>query len=209
MDALTRETLLAGARSLRASDARLGAWIDRIGPVGLRRQRHRFGALCRAIISQQLGAGAARSIHRRFLKLFAPARSPDPAALLRIHGRRLRSCGLSTRKVEYLRGLGEAFVSGDLSRLKLSRLGDEEVIEALTRLRGVGRWTAEMFLIFSLGRLDVFSAGDLALVTAAGRVEGRSLSPKAAARVAERWSPYRSVASLYLWKVAHWRGEET
>ena len=103
--------------------------------------------------------------------------------------------------------LAEAFDGGDLARIRLSKLDDQEVIDCLTQLPGIGVWTAEMFLIFSLGRLDVFSVGDLALRNAVQRVEGRELSQRQIVRVAERWSPFRSVACLYLWQIAHWSEE--
>jgi DNA-3-methyladenine glycosylase II len=204
---LSSTTLEEGRAALRRSDPRLGAWIDRIGPVSLRRHRHRFGALCRAILSQQLATAAAATIHARFLAHFAPARFPDPARLLSLPDDALRTCGISAPKLRYLRALADEWQNGPLGRAKLGSLADGEVIELLTRVSGIGVWTAEMFLIFSLGRLDVFSAGDLALRTGLGRVEGRAeLRPKESAALAARWSPYRSVASLYLWRIAHWDG---
>lgn len=202
---LTRAGLTEGAEHLRRSDPLLGTWIERIGPVPLRRQSHHFGALCRSIIAQQLAASAAATIHRRFLTLFAPARRPSPAGLLEIDGKQLRSVGLSERKASFLRSLARAFHEGPLRDARLGALPDGEVIETLVALPGIGRWTAEMFLIFGLGRQDVFSVGDLALRTGVQRVVGRKLAPEAIERVAARWSPYRSVASLYLWRVAHWQ----
>lgn len=201
---LTRESLRQGANELRRRDPRLGSWIQRIGEVELRRHRHHFGALCRSIISQQLGAQAARAIHRRFVDLFFPMIKPDPARLLQMEPASLRACGLSERKAQYLRSLAGEFHAGSLARAGLGTLEDEQVIARLTLLPGVGRWTAEMFLIFSLGRLDVFSVGDLALRNAVERVVGRELKPRAIEKIAGGWSPYRSVASLYLWQVAHW-----
>jgi DNA-3-methyladenine glycosylase II len=202
---LTRKTLAEGARVLRKRDPRLAVWMDRVGPVSLRRQRHQFGALCRSILSQQLGAQAAKSIHQRLLACFAPARDPDPQRLLRLRAERLRRCGVSRPKIAYLRALAHAFHDGDLRGVRLSRLPEAGVVELLTRLPGIGVWTAEMFLIFSLGRLDVFSVGDFALREGVRRVEGRDLRPAEVAEVARRWAPYRSVAALYLWKVAHWK----
>lgn len=177
-----------------------------MGPVKLRRQRHRFGALCRAILAQQLGGGAAKTIHGRFLELFAPARSPDPRTLLAVRQDRLRRSGISRPKVRYLRALAREFLDGSLAGVRLSSLSDEEVIARLTQVPGIGVWTAEMFLIFSLGRLDIFSVRDLALRSGVERVEGREMTPQEIVETAARWSPYRSVASLYLWKIAHWKG---
>lgn len=191
---------------LRARDRRLGPWIERIGPVPLRRQPHQFGALCRAIIAQQVSAAAARSIHRRFLAEFAPARAPSPAELLALDADTLRACGVSRAKIDYLRALAWEFEHGELRRRRLGRLPDEQVVALLTRLPGVGVWTAEMFLLFGLGRQDVFSARDLALRAGVQRVEGRDLSLEQTRRLAARWAPYRSVASLYLWRIAGWKG---
>lgn len=202
---LTRETLAIAEQYLRRRDPRLGKWMERVQPVSLRRQNHHFGALCRTIIAQQLGAAASRTIHHRFLALFAPDRNPRPEAVLAVDHRRLRSCGLSGRKLDYLRALAHEFHDGRLRRARLGSCTDQKVRELLLPIPGIGLWTVEMFLIFSLGRLDVFSKGDLALRNAVQRVEGRSLTPAAIERVAERWTPYRSVASLYLWKIAHWK----
>lgn len=202
---LTRETLADGIRELRSRDPRLGRWMDRVGKIELRRQRHQFGALCRSIIAQQLSSTAAKTIIGRFLKLFEPASKPDPITLLAINDHKLRACGLSRQKLDYLKGIAREFRDGDLSRVRLGTLSDDEAVERLTRLHGVGTWTAEMFLIFSLGRRDVFSIGDLGLRSGVQRVEGRALTNAQILRVAERWAPYRSVASLYLWKIAHWK----
>lgn len=199
---LTRNTLGEGVRILRRRDPRLGRWLDLIGPVKLRRQRQRFGALCRSILAQQLGSGAARTIHARFLALFSAA-SPQPDELLELPESRLRAAGVSRPKIRYLRALAEEFHEGSLRNVRLARLPDDEVVRRLTRLPGIGVWTAEMFLIFSLGRLDVFSKGDHALRAGVERVVGRKLTTEEIVDVASRWAPYRSVASLYLWKIAH------
>ncbi len=106
--------------------------------------------------------------------------------------------------MEYLRALAHEFHEGNLRNARLSTLSDEEVVDRLVQIPGIGTWTAEMFLIFSLGRLDVFSVGDLALRVGVERVTRRKLTPEQSVEIARRWSPYRSVASLYLWKIAHW-----
>ncbi len=201
---LNRATLAEGERSLRERDRRLAGWMDRVGPVGLRRQRQRFNSLCCSIISQQLAGKAARTIYRRFSELFDDGR-PRPDALLALSDSALRGCGLSRMKVRFLRSLATEFDSGALRNARLGALSDDEVIRRLTRIDGIGVWTAEMFLIFSLGRPDVFSIGDLGLRTGVQRVERRDLDNKQIVSVARRWSPYRTVASLYLWKIAHWK----
>ena len=178
--------------------------MERVGTVGLRRQRHQFGALCRAILSQQVAAAAARTIHKRFLATQSPALNPTPAGVLATSEATLRACGVSGRKVGFLHALARAFHDGPLAGVRFSRLDEDEVIERLTVVPGVGVWTAEMFLIFSLARLDVFSVRDLALRKGVQRVVSEALEPAQVGKIAERWSPYRSVASLYLWKIAHW-----
>ena len=133
---LTRASLVEGTRILRQRDPRLGAWIDRVGLVRLRRQRHQLGALCRSIISQQLGAAAAKTIHRRFLELFAPRRSPDAQRLLRLRRDVLRRCGISERKVDYLRALAvEAELDPEFSE-KFIRFVIEEVIRHHKQAQG-------------------------------------------------------------------------
>lgn len=204
MKLLTAATLEEGTRALRRKDPALRQWIDRVGPVKLRRHRHRFGALCRGICSQQLAAKAAATIHARFVALFSPARTPDPRRLLELDRSDLRACGLSKQKMKYLRALASAFHEGRLGKLRFSRLHDEEIVDALVEVPGIGVWTAEMFLIFSVGRADVFSVGDLALRNGVERVVGRQMTHREIEETAERWSPYRSVACLYLWKIAHW-----
>lgn len=202
---LTKETLAQGRRELSKRDPALGRWMERIGDVSMRRRRHQFGALCRSIVSQQLSAGAARTIYARLLERFEPARHPDPAGLLSLRTNTLKSCGLSRQKIDYLRSLASAFEGGGLEGVRLSSLEDAGVIERLTAVRGIGVWTAEMFLIFALGRLDVFSVGDLALRAGVERVAGRPMTPGEILERTASWAPYRSVASLYLWRIAHWK----
>lgn len=205
MAQLTRASLQEAAATLSAQDPKLGLWIERIGAVSLRRKRHHFGALCRSILSQQIAASAARTIHARFLELHGPAGRPDPERVLAWTDEELRACGISAPKVRYLRALAQEFHQGALRRVRFSTLEDAQVIERLTRVSGIGVWTAEMFLIFSLGRMDIFSVRDLALRNGVERVVGRPRTPAQIERRARRWAPYRSVASLYLWKIAHWK----
>lgn len=204
---LTRSVLLQGSAVLARRDPALGRWMGLVGTPGLRRQPHRFGALCRSIIAQQISAHAARAIHARFVALFDPPGRPVPPQLLALPEPSLRTCGLSARKIAYLRALAEAFHGGPLAGLRLGALPDEAVVDHLTRLPGIGIWTAEMFLIFSLGRPDIFSVRDLALRNGVQRVRGRTLTHAEILDEAARWTPYRSVASLYLWKIAHSREE--
>ena len=205
MQVLNSALLKKGSLGLAAADPALGRWIEIIGPLSFRPRPGRFRSLCRAIIGPQLSNAAARTIHRRFLALFAPARSPTPTRLLKLEPRRLQGCGLSEKKAFYLRELAAAFDGGHLLRRRLSEIGDEEIIELLIPLPGIGRWTAEMFLIFCLGRPDIFSVGDLALRTGVARVAGREMKGRELLEHAATWAPWRSIASLYLWKIAHWK----
>ena len=152
-----------------------------------------------AIASQQLSVRAAASIMDRFLDLF-PDRRPTPEEVLERSDEELRAVGLSRPKVRYIRGIAEAISSGEFDLERLHDLPDDEVIEHLTALKGVGRWTAEMLLIFSLRRPDVFSLGDLGLRNAVARHYGVDRDDHEAIRaISERWSPHRSTASRYLW----------
>ena len=207
MRPLNSEALKKGAAALSAGDPALGRWIKTIGPLSFRPRPGHFRSLSQAIISQQLSAAAARTIHGRYLNLFAPARRPSPERVLATHPRRLRGCGMSKRKASYLRELARAFDSGPLRRRRFAEMADEEIIELLIPLPGIGRWTAEMFLLFCLGRPDIFSPGDLALRTGIERVAGKRLTDGAVLQRTAAWSPWRSIASLYLWKIAHWEGE--
>jgi DNA-3-methyladenine glycosylase II len=207
MRPLTRDSLKEGAAALARKDPALGRWIRLIGPLDFRPRPGRFHSLCRAIISQQLSAAAARSIHGRFIRLFTPTRRPTPRRLLDIRPRRLKRCGLSEKKVLYLRELARAFEGGPLRRRRFASMENEKVIELLIPLPGIGRWTAEMFLIFCLGRPDIFSMGDLALRTGIQRVAGQELSDEKVIERSRGWSPWRTVACLYLWKISHWEGE--
>ena len=161
-----------------------------------------FRRLCREIISQQLGSGAARAITGRFMDLF-PAAGPTPHLVRAISEKRLRAVGMSWAKARSLRDLAARAEAGDIAFKKFSRADDEEIVPELVRVKGIGRWTAEMFLIFTLGREDVFSHGDLSLQKGLARLygKGRLRSKKQIVKLVASWSPYRSYASLALWSV--------
>jgi DNA-3-methyladenine glycosylase II len=175
--------------------------ITQIGPCLLRPQRHYFWALTEAIVSQQLSVAAAATIFRRLRQLYPDHRVPRPQDVLATPIGRLRAVGLSRQKVVYLKGLAEAAIDGRLPSRRLHTLSDEEIIAALTQLHGIGRWTAEMFLIFVLARLDVFPVDDLGLQKAIQQAYRLRRHPSAAMmrRIATRWAPYRTVATWYLW----------
>ena len=186
---LSRDSLKKGAAALARKDPALGRWIRLIGPLDFRPRPERFHSLCRAIISQQLSAAAARSIHGRFIRLFAPTRRPAPRKLLEVRPQRLKRCGLSEKKVLYLRELARAFENGPLRRRRFASMENEKIIELLIPLPGIGRWTAEMFLMFCLGRPDIFSMGDLALRTGIERVAGQKLNDEKSSREAAGGRP--------------------
>lgn len=197
------ETALA---HLRAADDVIGALIDEYGPLDIeRRMRERpadaYGALVRSIVGQQLSTKAARSIYLRLLELFG-GRTPTPTELLGADPEAIRAVGLSRSKVAYLRSLAEHVLSGELELERLDELSDERISEELTAVKGLGQWTADMFLIFHLGRPDVLPVGDLGVRRAVERLYGleRLPSPEELTALGERWRPYRSLAALYLWR---------
>ncbi len=172
--------------------------IRRYGPCVITPHTRYFSSLCSAIISQQLSVKVAARIEERFNALFR-AKNPTPQQVLNQPLSELRSVGLSERKAQYMQSLAEHFVDGRINTRRLQRLSDAEVIEALTEVHGIGKWTAEMFLIFTLGRPDVFSVGDYGLRTASAKLYNLATPAEIEAH-ATRWSPYRSVASWYLWR---------
>jgi DNA-3-methyladenine glycosylase II len=191
-------------RLLMRRDPVLGAAVKRIGPCGLAaRQRHdHLTALVGAIVSQQLSTRAAATIFGRFVALFPDGAIPGAAAIHALEDQALRGVGLSGQKVGYLRDLCARIGDERLRLDELDALGDEQVVERLTAVKGFGRWTAEMFLMFRLHRPDVLPVGDLGIVTAIQRLYGlrKRPDPKRILKIGEPWRPYRSVASWYLWQ---------
>ena len=190
-------------RHLR-KDPAMAALIRRVGPYALQSRSHLtpFQALLRAIVYQQISGLAAGSIDRRLKGLF-PGRRPTARRLLELDDEALRGVGLSRPKVSYCKDLAEKAVSGVVpNRRVLAGMDDEEIIERLVTVRGIGQWTVEMLLIFTLGRPDVFPVDDLAVRKGYMFHLGLEEMPKPAALRAEgdRWRPYRSVASWYLWR---------
>lgn len=196
-----RAEIHSAIKHLKAADPALASVIEAVGPYTLRLQRDRFSMLVRSIISQQISTGAARSILARLEALTAPER-PSPPGLERLSDDELRSAGISPQKIGYLRDLTEKVVGGQVNLARIGRKTDAEIIAELTQVRGIGVWTAQMFLIFSLGRLDVFPYDDLGVRVAIRDMHGLPELPtrKACEPVAERWKPYASVASWYCWR---------
>lgn len=183
--------------ALAQADPELGAVIARVGKVELGIPSDPFEELVGSIVSQQLSTKAAGTIWRR-LGETVPITPEDLASA---EPETLRGAGLSNAKVRYVQGIARAAVTGDLDFDALEGLDDEEVIARLTTLKGVGRWTAEMFLLFALRRPDVLAVDDLGIRTSAGRMVGSDVAMERAelAARAEMWKPHRSAASLWLW----------
>jgi DNA-3-methyladenine glycosylase II len=160
-----------------------------------------FQSLVEAIMYQQLAGSAAAAIHDRFMKIYSGG-FPTPARILRTPAEKLRAVGLSGRKTEYIYDLARQVHDGSIDLAALASMADGQVVEKLTQVKGIGRWTAEMFLIFCLGRPDVLPVGDLGLRRAMQKTYRlRSLpEPDKMEKIAEPWRPYRSVATWYLWK---------
>jgi len=197
---------IAARRHLRRADPVIRELIERHGPLDVSRwtrgrPRDPYGALLRAIVGQQLSVAAARSIFGRVV-LLNRGTSPSPEELLGLRESDLRSAGLSTAKVAYVRDLARHVLEGELDLRALRRLEDEAVIERITAVKGLGRWTAEMFLMFHLRRPDVLPVGDLGLRRAVERAYRKRVpvAPERLRKLAEPWRPYRSTAVLYLWE---------
>lgn len=196
------------ARALRRADPELAVWMRRIGPVGADpRWQQRFDlvdVLARAILYQQLSGKAAATIVGRVEKACA-SRRLGAAGLSRIDDPSLRACGVSQNKLLALRDLCRHAAARRLpGPAALARLDDQAIIDALTEVRGIGRWTVEMLLIFRLGRPDVFPHDDLGIRRGLQRLRGMQAMPppRLAAQLALAWAPWRSLASLYLWRIA-------
>jgi DNA-3-methyladenine glycosylase II len=188
------------AISFLKQDPKLAKIIKRVGNYQIEKRNNHFAVLVESIISQQLASAAAEAIFTRFKKLYP--KFPTSSQILNTKDAKLRSVGLSGMKVEYLKDLSQKIEDGKLKMRTLSKMTDDEIIEHLIQVKGIGRWTAEMFLIFSLGRLDVLPTGDLGLRKGVQMAFSLSELPKPneVEKIGVRWKPYRSVATWYLWK---------
>lgn len=187
------------ALALGARDATLARIMGECGPAHLVRREDPFQALARSIVGQQISVAAAQAVWGR---LAARARSVDPDRLSRMRVSTLRSCGLSARKAEYLKDLAGHFVSGEVDPAHWPSLTDDELVDELTRVRGIGRWTAEMLLIFNLHRPDVFPVDDVGLLRGIARnyMDGTTPTRSEALAIGENWRPWRSLATWYMWR---------
>jgi DNA-3-methyladenine glycosylase II len=193
----------AAIRHLRGADPLLALLIDRVGPCNLSAAADgtHFVHLMRAIVYQQLSGKAAATIFGRVLDLF-PAREPTPEAVKRMRVDRLRRAGLSAQKAAYVKDLALNVVRGHLRMEELASLPDHEVIESLVRVKGVGTWTAQMFLMFRLGRPNVLPVLDLGVRKGLQRTYSMSElpSPREVEIIGKVWEPYCSIAAWYLWR---------
>lgn len=188
---------------LRRVDPVMAGVIERVGTCRFRVSDggSHFDAVARSIVYQQLSGSAAATIHSRLIALYGDA-TPAPALLLAMPDELLRSAGLSRQKISYLRDLAERVESGDVPLDSIHDLDDDAVIEALTRIKGVGRWTAQMFLMFRLGRPDILPELDLGVrkaIQLAYRTRGLP-STERVHKIGKCWAPYRTIASWYLWE---------
>lgn len=188
-------------RHLQSADPVMRDLIEKAGPFTLKPRRDRFHALVGSIISQQISGKAADSIRQRLKQRVAPGKI-SAESLLRLSSGDLRNVGISPQKATYLLDLATRVASGSLRLERLSRLSDEEVIEALIQVKGIGVWTAQMFLIFSLGRLDVFPHDDLGVRVALRNLYGLDDLPDkhVSHQIARPWRPYASVGTWYCWR---------
>jgi DNA-3-methyladenine glycosylase II len=191
----------AAERHLKRRDSALAAVIRLVGPCGYSLQRDRFGMLVRSIVFQQISGAAARTILGRLTNVL-PGKKVAPEGLAALTPEEFRLAGISKQKASYLQSLAALSLSGDLKLARIGKYADEEIIAQLTQVKGIGVWTAQMFLMFSLGRPDVLPWDDLGIRQAIRKLYGLAEMPTRAEseRIAEPWRPYASVASWYCWR---------
>jgi DNA-3-methyladenine glycosylase II len=202
---LTDAEAARARRILMRRDPRLAPLIKKVGRCRLPDSRalEPYAALVRAILAQQLSGKAAETIFGRVLLIVGGRDHLTPSSILSADPAALRAAGVSGPKISYLRDLAERVSDGRLDLHSLDQQSDEQVVEAITAVKGLGRWSAEMFLMFRLNRPDVFPVGDLGIVKGVQRLlEMKSRpAPRTMLRTAELWRPYRSVAAWYLWRI--------
>lgn len=185
-------------------DKYLGAFVKRNGPIAFRRAHSSdaFQSLAEAISYQQLSGKAAATILARFVALFPNKKFPTPLDIRKIRMEKLRAVGLSGQKASYVKDLAEKFLNGTINPKLFSNMSDVEIVEHVVAVKGIGEWTAQMFLMFTLGRPDVLPTGDLGIQKAFQKIFGlRSKpSPKKMERLSRGWSGHRTVACFYLWR---------
>ena len=189
--------------ALRELDPELGPLLDAFQIEDLKPETDYYRSLTRAIIYQQLSGKAAKTISDRFIALYHGKNYPSPDDVLKTDHEILRSVGLSNAKAKYIRNISQAFLDGSIDYKNLGNLSNDNIMEQLVAIKGVGPWTAQMFLMFTLNRPDVFPSGDLGVQKGFQQYfKLKELpTPKTMTERAEKWKPFRTVASLYFWKV--------
>jgi len=187
--------------SFLKNEPKLAKIIKQVGPYKIKITKNRFQSLVEAIVTQQLSGAAANSIMKKFRKSYDTS-FPKPIDVIKTSNQRLRKTGLSRMKILYIKELSKKIERNELNLRTISKLKDDQVIQNLTEVKGIGRWTAEMFLIFSLGRLDVLPVDDLGLKKGIQLMFSLDELPKGEQieKLAQKWKPYRTVATWYLWK---------
>ncbi len=195
---MDRRVIKKGMEALAELDRDVARAAKQVGMPAPRLRPAGFETMFASILSQQISTEAARAIRGRVVALMEDV---SPESLLKVDPEALRGAGMSYRKIEYARGLAEAIVQGELDLEGMRKQSDDEVIAAITAMRGFGLWSAEIYLMFSLRRRDIFPAGDLALRSSLAKLKSvdEKLTPKQAREMVEHWAPWRSVGSLFLW----------
>ncbi len=199
----TPKELQQAAKHLAEHDPLLAAVIKRAGPCTITPHRDYYGALVNSIIGQQLSVKAATSIKQRFIDLFG-GQFPAPLEILEKSADELRAVGFSRAKSNYVRDLAQHIIDGKVVFDKLDKQTNEEIIAELTDVKGIGQWTAHMFLMFCMGRLDILPTGDLGIRNGVGKLYGFKSAASAdeviAVALKNKWHPYQTVASWYVWQ---------
>lgn len=190
----------ARAHLLKADPVMRGI-VKHVGPLAIEARGEPYEALLRSVLYQQLAGAAAAAIERRFLALFG-GRIPRPEDLAAAPDEALRAAGISRQKASYMHSIAQHFASGELNNRALRRASDDEVIDAVTRIKGIGRWTADMLLMFCLGRPDVLPVGDLGVRNSMRAAYQMDDPPDAETmlQIGDAWRPYRSAGTWYLWR---------
>ena len=190
-------------KDLSNADQRMGKLIEKFGPPNFNLMNNYYESLVRSIVYQQLSGKAASIIYERFLDLFVFDIYPEPKDILAVSIETLRSSGLSYQKVNYIRDLSEKWQEGTMNLTDIDSMTDEEISSELIKVKGIGQWTADMFLMFTLGRPDVFPFGDLGIQKGVMILTNMNRLPtqKEMERKTKKWQPYRTVAAWYLWKL--------
>ncbi|MDC0881358.1 DNA-3-methyladenine glycosylase [Candidatus Marinimicrobia bacterium] len=198
---LEEEVMIDGIKKLSSNDIRLKTFLQKFRVPVLPIEKNYFWSLCRSVIYQQISGKAAKKISDRYLSLFDQDVKMTPADVLEIDIEKIYKVGISRQKSSYIKNIADAFSNNIINEKKISELDDQEIIKQLTNIKGVGRWTAEMFLIFTLRRTDVFPVTDLGVQKGFQIFYSLDKLPtiEMMNQKSESWRPYRTIMSLYLW----------